>query len=190
MARLPYLDPADVPASQQDLVSGHLNFTRAFTHCPEGMRKLKGLMTHLREHGTVDPRLRELALIQVGYTAPCPYEYAHHIKTGLRSGVSPDDIRAIAEESAGRPTALEPRAKAVLDAARQLTTGIDVDDETFTVLHRELGSAQLMELFLAIATYTAMVRLLTAIRVDVEPDYAPYLEQFPIAHDLTTSAIP
>ena len=45
----------------------------------------------------LDARLREMALIQIGYAANCVYEYTHHIKTGLRYGVSPDDIRAIAD---------------------------------------------------------------------------------------------
>jgi alkylhydroperoxidase family enzyme len=98
----------------------------------------------------------------------------------LRYGVSPADIIAIADESEGLPTTLEPLARAVLAATRQLTRGFDVDDDLFATLQRELGNEQLLELLFAVTTYTATVRLLTTLRVEVEDDYLGYLATYPI----------
>ena len=76
---------------------------------------------YIRHKSKLDPRLRELAILQVGYLANSPYEYSHHVKIGREFGVSDDDIRAIGEETAGRPSKLDPLAKAVLRAAREMT---------------------------------------------------------------------
>ena len=45
-------------------------------------------------------RLRELAILQVGYVSRIAYEYAHHIEIGRGVGVSDEDLRALAIESA------------------------------------------------------------------------------------------
>ena len=66
----------------------------------------------------LDPRLRELAILQVGYLAKSPYEYSHHVKIGREFGVSDDDIRAIGEETAGRASKLDPLVARRCCAAR------------------------------------------------------------------------
>jgi alkylhydroperoxidase family enzyme len=180
MARVPYVETASLTESDRDLAPPHSHIFRALVHAPAALRRYKGLTKHIREESRLDPRLREMALIQIGYAAPCPYEYTHHIKTGLRYGVSPADIIAIADESEGLPTTLEPLARAVLAATRQLTRGFDVDDDLFATLQRELGNEQLLELLFAVTTYTATVRLLTTLRVEVEDDYLGYLATYPI----------
>ena len=59
---------------------------------------------YIRHESRLDPRLRELAILQVGYLERSPYEYSHHVKIGREFGVTDDDIRAIADETEGRPT--------------------------------------------------------------------------------------
>ena len=66
----------------------------------------------------LDPRLRELAILQVGYLTKQAYEYSHHVKIGREFGVSDDDIRAIGEETAGRPTKLDALSRRAARRAR------------------------------------------------------------------------
>ena len=80
-------------------------------HSPNGARAFHGLGEFIRHQSRLDPRLRELAILQVGYLTKSVYEYTHHIKIGRGFGVSDDDIRALAAETAGRPSKLEPLAK-------------------------------------------------------------------------------
>ena len=40
-----------------------------------------------------------------------------------------------------------------------------------------------MDLVITIAYYNAVVRLLATLKIDVEDDYLPYLEQFPLPTD-------
>ncbi len=129
MARLPYLDRSDLPPEHQDLLKRNINLHRLLAHSPNGTRAFNGLGNFIRHGSRLDPRLREMAILQVGYLARSPYEYSHHVKIGRDFGVSDDDIRAITDETEGRPSKLEPLAKAVLRAAREMTTDLAISDE-------------------------------------------------------------
>src|SRR6266478_5036833 len=138
MARLPYLDRSDLAAENRDLLSRNINLYRALAHSPNGARSFMGLGKFVRHQSRLDPRLRELAILQVGYLTRSPYEYSHHVKLGREFGVSDGDLRAIAEETVGRPTSLEPLAKVVLRAAREMTQDLAMSDATFAALRAEL----------------------------------------------------
>ena len=124
MARVPYLDQSDLPSEHKDLLARNINLFRAMVHSPNGARAFHGLGEFIRHKSRLDPRLRELAILQVGYLTKSVYEYTHHIKIGRDFGVSDDDLRALAAETAGRPSGLEPLAKTVLRAAREMTQGL------------------------------------------------------------------
>ncbi len=121
-----------------------------------------------------------MAILQVGYVTRSAYEYSHHIRISREFGVSDADIRAIADETAGRSTDLDLLAKAVLRAAREMTSDLEISDETFDRLRRGLGDEHLTDLVLTIAFYNGLVRLLAAMKIDVEDGYLPYLEEFPL----------
>ena len=180
MARLPYLDKSDLAPENQDLLARNINLVRALVHSPDGARAFAALAGFIRFKSRLDPRLRELAILQVGYLARSPYEYSHHVKIGREFGVSDGDLRALAEESAGRPSALEPLAKAVLRAAREMTRELAISDATFAALRAELDNECLVDLVMTIAVYNGVVRLLATLQIDVEPEYRRYLEEFPL----------
>ncbi|MGE0669243.1 MAG: carboxymuconolactone decarboxylase family protein [Sphingomonadales bacterium] len=180
MARVPYLDKQDLPAEYQELLNRSINVTRALAHSPRAARRFGALGNYIRNGSTLDSRLSEMAIIQVGYLTRSPYEYSHHVKIGMDMGVSEDDIRAIADETAGKTTGLDPLAKAAIRAAREMTTDLTVSDDTFALLLGELGTERLVDLILAIATYNGVVRILGALQIDVEDDYQVYLEKFPL----------
>jgi alkylhydroperoxidase family enzyme len=121
-----------------------------------------------------------MAILQVGYLARSPYEYSHHVKIGRDFGVSDDDIRAITDETEGRPSKLEPLAKAVLRAGREMTTDLAISDRTFAELRQGLDSERLTDLVLTISFYNAVVRVLATLQIDVEDDYLKYLDEFPL----------
>jgi alkylhydroperoxidase family enzyme len=181
MARVPYVNKEDLSPEHRELLRSDSNITRALANSPTASHQ-SGAMAHYIRHGNrLDGRLREMAIIQVGYLTGSAYEYTHHIETGLSFGVTEADIRAIADETAGRPTSLEPLAKAVLRAAREMTDGIAVSDATFAELKKGgLDNERLVDLFLAIANYNGVVRLLASLQVDLEDSYRPYLEKFPL----------
>lgn len=180
MARLPYLDKSDLLPEHQDLLARNINLYRLLAHSPRAARSLNTLARFIRDGSRLDPRLRQMAILQVGYVTRAAYEYSHHIRISRDFEVSDDDIRAIADETAGRPTALEPLAKAVLRAARDMTRDLAISDETFAVLRQGLDDERLTDLLITIAYYNGLVRLMAAMQIDVEDEYLAYLDQFPL----------
>ena len=65
-------------------------------------------------------------------------------------------------------------------AAREMTTELSVSDKTFAALRPELDDERLTDLMVTISYYNGLVRLLETMQVDVEEDYLPYLDEFPL----------
>ena len=181
MARLPYLDADDLAPEDRDLLKRTINLNRILAHSPIGMRHFQGLAHWIRFESGLDPRLRELAILQVGYLTKSPYEYSHHLKIGRDFGVSDGDVRALIAETAGETTDLPELDRAVLGAAREISDGMELSDATFAVLQAELSAEHIVDLTLIIAIYCGVVRLLGALEVDVEASYEPELDKFPLA---------
>src|SRR5215469_601995 len=98
MARVPYLDRDDLAPEHQDLLKRNISLMRAFVHSPNAARAFHGVGHYIRYGSQLDPRLRELAILQVGWLARSPYEWSHHVKLGHDFGVSDDDIRALIDD--------------------------------------------------------------------------------------------
>ena len=180
MARVPYLDKSDLAPENQDLLARSITLHRALVHSPNGARAFGGLGQFIRHKSRLDPRLRELAILQVGYLARAPYEWSHHVKIGREFGVTNDDIRALIAETEGKSSKLEPLAKLVLKAAREATNDLAVSEATFAALRKDLDNERVVDLVITISFYNAVVRLLASLQIDVEPEYQPYLEEFPL----------
>jgi alkylhydroperoxidase family enzyme len=180
MARVPYLEATDLSAENQDLLKRRINLFQALVNSPNAARAFSGLGQFIRYGSKLDPRLRELAILQVGWLARSPYEWSHHVKLGHDFGVTDDDIRALIDDTAGKPTQLDDMAKTVLRAAREMTTDGAMTDATFAALQKALGNELVVDLTITIAFYNAVVRVLATLQIDVEEDYMPYLRQFPL----------
>ena len=183
MARVPYLQQSDLPPEHQAILARPIALNRAMANSPNAAKAMTGLAMYIRHHSKLDPRLRELAILQVGYLSRSPYEYSHHVKLGREAGVTDDDIRAINEETAGRPTKLDALSKTILRAAREMTTDLTISEQTFAALRRELDHERLTDLVLTIGFYNGVVRILATMQIDVEDGYQKYLDEFPLPKD-------
>jgi alkylhydroperoxidase family enzyme len=180
MARVPYLEVSDLAPEDQDLLKRPISLFKALVNSPKAARAFSGLGGYIRYGSKLDPRLRELAILQVGWLARSPYEWSHHVKLGHDFGVSDADVQALIDDTAGKPTQLDALSKLVLKAAREMTAGGAMAEATFAALQAELGNELVVDLTLTIGFYNAVVRVLATLQIDVEPDYMPYLKQFPL----------
>lgn len=181
MARIPYLSRADLKPEDQQLLAREINLNRALVNSPGAARAFSRLGGYIRNQSTLDGRLRELAILQVGYVSRSGYEYSHHIHIGHDFGVTGDDVRAIALETAGSTSNLEPLARAVLLGTRQMVEGESIDNATFATLREALGDEHLTDLVVTVSFYCGVVRLLDTLGIEVEPEYEHYLAEFPLA---------
>jgi alkylhydroperoxidase family enzyme len=183
MARLPYLLPDDLAEGDRDLLKRPITLHRCLVNSPGAARAFSGLGQYIRHSSKLDGRLRELAILQIGWLARSAYEWSHHIKIGRDFGVTEADVRGLIAESAGEPNGLEPLTRLVLLGAREVYAG-GMSAETFEALHGQLGAELMVDLTVVASFYCAVVRMLATLAVDVEPEYQPYLD----AHPLPASA--
>ena len=83
-------------------------------------------------------------------------------------------------ETEGKPSQLEPLARAILKGAREMVRGLAMSDTTFAEIKRGLSDEQMTDLVLTIAFYCAVVRVLATMKIDNEPYYKEVLQQYPI----------
>jgi alkylhydroperoxidase family enzyme len=180
MARVPYLCKSNLAEADQDLLDRPISLNKALVNSPAAARAFSGVGGFIRYGSKLDPRLRELAILQVGWLARSPYEWSHHVKIGHDFGVSDADIQALIDDTAGGPTVLDALSLTVLKAAREITDAGAMTGATFATLQSILGNEQVVDLTITVSFYCAVVRVLATLQIDVEPDYLPYLERWPL----------
>jgi alkylhydroperoxidase family enzyme len=180
MARVPYLSKSDLAEADQDLLNRPISLNKALVNSPKAARAFSGLGGFIRYGSKLNPRLRELAILQVGWLARSPYEWSHHVKIGHDFGCSDDDIQALIDDTAGQPTTLDALTLTVLRAAREITVAGAMTAATFSTIQSILGNEQTVDLTITIAFYCAVVRVLATLQIDVEPEYQPYLDRWPL----------
>ena len=180
MARLPYLEPDDVAPEYRDMLKRNTNLHKLLVNSPEMARAFNGIGSYIRFKSKLNPRLRELAILQVGWLEKSEYEFTHHVKIGKEFGVTDDDIAALMIETEGIQSKLEPLARAILKGAREMTRGLEMSMTTFAEIKKHLSNEEMTDLVLIIAYYCAVVRILATMKVDNEPFYKEVLQQYPI----------
>src|SRR3981081_3042061 len=125
MARLPYLEADQVAPEYRDMLKRNTNLHKLLVNSPDMARAFNGVGGYIRFKSKLDPRLRELAILQGGWMEKSEYEFTHHVKIGKEFGVTDEDIAGLMAETEGKPSRLEPLARTVLKGApgvgRQLT---------------------------------------------------------------------
>lgn len=180
MSRLHLLEKSEVAPEFQDIFGAGMNVHRQTLHSPRVARLSRDLGLYFRHQSGLDLRLRELAVLQVAYCAGSPYEYSHHIKIALDGGVAPADLLAIATETRGQASHLDPLTRAALAAARQMLESGEVAPDVFAALKQDLDNELMVDLLFLISFYCGFVRFTGALEVQVEDSYKPFLEAFPL----------
>lgn len=180
MARLPYLDADQLPVEQRDLLKRPINLTRLLVNSPGMAKAFHGVGGYIRNKSTLNPRLRELAILQVGWMEKSEYEFTHHVKIGKEFGVTDEDIQNLFLETEGKMSKLEPLARTILKGAREMVHDLAMSDATFAEIKKELSNEHMVDLVLTIAFYCAVVRVLATMKMDNEPQYKEVLKQYPI----------
>ena len=92
MARLPYLEADQIAPEYRDMLKRNTNLHKLLVNSPDMARAFNGIGGYIRFKSKLDPRLRELAILQVGWLEKSEYEFTHHVKIGKEFGVTDEDI--------------------------------------------------------------------------------------------------
>lgn len=167
MARIPYPDPDQAPEPVRDALAGlpPLNIFRMLAHAETALRPF------LRFGGTIlgglelDPRLRELAILQVAASTEARYEWVQHVEIGRAVGVSDDLIAAV---ELGEWSTLPVVERAVVAFAAELVATPRVSDETFEAVRRHLSPREIVELMLTVGNYLMLARVMTTLELELD----------------------
>lgn len=174
MARIPYPDPAAASAEAREILQllPPLNIFRMLAHADSLAIPYAGfggaLLTQLR----LEPKLRELAILEVALDAEAPYEWIQHVPIAEAAGVRAEQIAALqrGETDSGQFDSLE---KAVVAFTREVVGQPRVDDGTFASLAEHLDGREIVELLLVIGNYLMLARVMTTLDLELDEPVGP-----------------
>jgi alkylhydroperoxidase family enzyme len=125
----------------------------------------------IRNGLSVEPKLREIAICGVAILNGAEYEFQQHEPEFRRAGGSALAVQRLREfaTAAAHPEIFNAAERAVITLTTQMTTNIDVDDETWQRFKTELPDPRIqVEIVGIIATYNMVSRFLIACRIEPE----------------------
>jgi alkylhydroperoxidase family enzyme len=174
--RLTPLDPESAIAAGRahGLPDQYANTTvfRVLLHHPPLTERVGGLLQYLMASDVLDPVMRELAILRIGWVTGAEYEWTQHYKVAKRLGILDEEVAAVRDF----PHAAAPRGgagAAVLRATDEILTDAVVGDHTWSLLRQHLGSdAACIELLVAVSNWRTFAVLLRTLQVPNDPDDA------------------
>ncbi|WP_157216390.1 carboxymuconolactone decarboxylase family protein [Flavisphingomonas formosensis] len=167
--RIPYPDPAQFEGIRRNSAESRLNVERMFAHIPPGLFEGYGAFaSSVMSNASLDPVLRELAILRVGHLSHCAYEIYQHESFARYIGMS-DTLIAAAAVGAEDP-ALDARQRAVLAFTDDLVLRIRPTDAVLGEARRQLSIHELFSVLLTVGQYMTVCRILETTGVPIEGD--------------------
>jgi alkylhydroperoxidase family enzyme len=171
MARLPLVDPARATDSVREVLEAvpvPLNIFRMMAHAETCFRPLMRLGAAILGRQKLDPRLRELAILEIAHRSGSAYEWTQHVPIGKATGVSDDQIAALERGDTGADC-FDDVDRLVLRFTAEVVEQVKASDAVFADMRRRFAPQEIVELILAIGFYMTIARLLETTEVDPDP---------------------
>jgi len=158
-----------------------LHVFRTIANHPELMARWLGFAGYLLRSSTLEPRLRELVVLRVGWHCRSPYEWGQHVIIGRRVGVLEADLKRLARgpEVEGW-TAAE---AAALHATDELLERHSLGDAVWAGLTGHFTTPQILDLIFLVGHYQMIASALNALRVERDDGLDPADLPFPTRAD-------
>ncbi|CAM4075566.1 Carboxymuconolactone decarboxylase family protein [Mycobacterium basiliense] len=179
-SRVPRLPLADAKAAADQAgvpdYMAELNIFQVLLNHPHLARTFNDMLATMLWHGALDPRLRELVIMRIGWLTGCDYEWTQHWRVATGLGVSAEDLLGVRDWQSYNDFGSVERA--VLSATDDVVRNGAVSTESWTACERELqgDSTVLIELVTAISSWRMVATILHSLRVPLEdglPSWPP-----------------
>lgn len=185
MARIELADPDDLDPEHRRLIASlsakdglpeeyhHLieiperNVYRAIARTPSILEPFRTFGRKVWEECGVDVRRRELAILTVAAELKADYEWHQHVRVGLKSGLTPEEIRAI---GAGDFDAFSTEDR-VLVRHVQLYVRREMDDDTFETFVDTYGEPTTVGIGLLVGIYVTVALFGGALELETEEPF-------------------
>ena len=177
MPRLPYPDPTTLSPQVQTMLRDRLplNIYRILGNAPTIMPGWFALGRGILYESDLDPALRELAVLRVGYLSHCAYEVHQHRRLAASIGLSAEKIAAT--ERSADPGIYDERELLVLRMTEQLVLKVKADSDLFAATVAKLGAQQTMELMVVVGFYMMAARIMENTEIEIEAGGGPSVEE-------------
>jgi len=175
MPRIPYVEKEAATGELKKLydsfeeqfhVRGIPNVVKALGNSPGLAARVFPLANYFMTQSSLEPRLRELAVLILMKRLECEYGFVRHIEIAERVGLSRSQIDAVG--SYNTSPLFTDSDKLILRYAEELTTKARVDDNLFSQVEKLIGRQNILELTAATAFWNMMARNLNALQVGLE----------------------
>lgn len=171
MARIPYPErPADGVAK----LPVPLNAFRMLSHAPPLADSAIDLGLAVLLESTLPVRLRELVIMAVAAGTECEYEAVQHRPVALNSGVTADQLAAIAELRSSGPE-FDGTESAVVTATFELVSRHTLSEGRLAALRACFTDRQVVEVVTTVGYYVMLAGLMNGLGVDVDPSGERFL---------------
>lgn len=156
---IPYAPPG-VPGADHAM-----NLFRMLAHSQPVATGFAQLGAALLFESSLEPRLREIAILRVGYANAAKYEVGKHVPIGRAVGVSEAALEALQR---GALDGLAADEAAVAKFADELVARARAGDEALAAVRAHLDERALVELVVTCGYYGLVCRVLETLGVDSE----------------------
>jgi len=174
MARVSIIDPQQAPpfireafekmeAQNQRII----NLFRVASHSQHIARNFLRLGSAIKRDEDFSPKLREIAILRVGYLCGSFYEYTKHVVLGKQKGLTQQQIDEIPYWVSSK--IFDKQERAVLAYTDEVTRVVQVRDETFAELKNYFSEEQIVKLTATIGYYGMVCRMLVPLQIDLDP---------------------
>jgi alkylhydroperoxidase family enzyme len=172
MARVEY-PPIDAPDAQRMVEQVRQERGGRFPHLfhmqlynPAVVDGWLRLGSAVRFKSELDSPTRELAICLVARLTGAEYEWRGHRHLAAQEGFSDAQLDGILDWRTSE--GFDPKQRAVLQLAEELTRNVDVADPTFDAARTYLTQRQLVELVTTVSYYNMVARFLVGLKIDLE----------------------
>jgi AhpD family alkylhydroperoxidase len=168
VARIPYPDMSQLPpdAAAAWATVPPVKLLHMTAHSPSLLPQVVGMSTAIMTRLDIDPVLREMIIIRMAHLTGGEYHLGMHIPVAEAAGASSAQLNAL-KNPEGNPDVLDARQRLGLSVV-DMVLGRECTTADIDALRGEFTDRQIVEMFLVAGTAHSLIRLTTALAVDLD----------------------
>ena len=122
---------------------------------------------HIMSDSSLDPRLREILIMRVGWKTRCEYQWGQHVRMSAPAGLTPEDHERI--KRGADAEGWSDLESALITAADELLDTTNISRDTWTRLDEHLSTEELMDTIFTVGQYNMVAMALNSMGIAPEP---------------------
>lgn len=153
------------------------NIFKTLAYHPKLLKRWLPFANHILFKSTLSPRLREIAILRIGWLCNSEYEWTQHVRIGkIEAGMTDADFSAL--EVGSEDIHWAEIEKLVLCSVEELYYKQYIEDDTWSKLVKHLSQQQIIDLVATVGNYTLVSMMLNSFGVQLD-DWLTTYTKFP-----------